>query len=132
MILDVLGAICLLSGTFICIVGGIGILRMPSFFARAHAASVPDTLGAGLALLGMIFFAISGSWADPSYQVYTWDLKALIVVKLVFIGAFIMISSPIAGHALAKAAYREGLGNDKSSDSSHNWKKEQAAQEGES
>ena len=132
MILDILGAICLLSGTLICIIGGIGLLRMPSFFARAHAASVPDTFGAGLALLGMILFALSGSWADPTYQAYTWDLKAIIVVKLAFIGAFILISSPIAGHALAKAAYREGLGHDKSSDPSHNWKNERSEQEGES
>ena len=41
-------------GAFFCLVGGIGLIRMPDFYTRMHAASVTETLGAGLILLGLI------------------------------------------------------------------------------
>ena len=46
--------IALLAGTFFCVVGGVGLLRMPDFWARTHAAGLTDTLGAGLILLGLM------------------------------------------------------------------------------
>ena len=105
--LDYIGGALLLSGTLICIIGGIGLLRMPDFFTRAHAASVPDTLGAGLALAGMMCLTIAGSWAggghDPGYL-------ALILFKLISIAVLILVTSPIAGHAVSKAAIERGLG----------------------
>ena len=33
------------------LVGGIGLIRMPDFYTRSHAASLTDTLGAALILL---------------------------------------------------------------------------------
>ena len=84
MVLNIIASIFLVTGTLICMVGGIGLLRMKSFFGRVHAASVPDTLGAGLCLLGMVLFTIA--WDDPTY---TWDMKGLIIFKLIFIGVFI-------------------------------------------
>jgi multisubunit Na+/H+ antiporter MnhG subunit len=46
-----------LGGGFFCLVGGIGLLRMPDFYTRMHAASVTETLGAGLMLLGLMLQA---------------------------------------------------------------------------
>ena len=109
IVFEIIGAICLFVGTIICIIGGIGLIRMKSFFGRVHAASVPDTLGAGLCLLGMVLFTVG--LEDP---MYTWDLKALIIVKLVSIGVFIFFTSPIAGHAVSKAAWNNGIGKDES------------------
>ena len=105
--LEIIGGICLFTGTVICIIGGVGLIRMRSFFGRVHAASVPDTLGAGLCLLGMVLFTIA--WPDPDY---TFKLKALIVIKLFSIGAFIFVTSPIAGHAVSKAAWNQGIGKE--------------------
>ena len=105
-ILEIIGSVFLLSGTLVCIIGGIGIVRFPNFFARIHAASVPDTLGAGLCLLGMVVLTCG---LTPE-QGYDAKLIALIIVKLVSIGVFIFVTSPISGHALAKSAYRDGLG----------------------
>ena len=105
-ILEIIGSVFLLSGTFVCIIGGIGIVRFPNFFARIHAASVPDTLGAGLCLLGMVVLTCG---LTPE-QGYDPKLIALIIVKLVSIGVFIFVTSPISGHALAKSAYRDGVG----------------------
>ena len=108
IVLQVLGSVCLILGTLICIVGAYGLLKFPNFFARVHAASIPDTLGAGLCLLGMIFF----SFTLTPEQGYDMKLILLIVVKLVFIGVFIFVTSPIAGHALTKAALKNGLAGD--------------------
>ena len=105
-ILEIIGSVFLLSGTLVCIIGGIGIVRLPNFFARIHAASVPDTLGAGLCLLGMVVLTC-GLTHEQGYDA---KLIALIIVKLISIGIFIFITSPISGHALAKSAYRDGVG----------------------
>ena len=105
-ILEIIGSFFLLSGTFVCIIGGIGIVRLPNFFARIHAASVPDTLGAGLCLLGMVILTCG---LTPE-QGYDAKLIALVIVKLISIGVFIFVTSPISGHALAKSAYRDGVG----------------------
>ena len=92
-VVDLLSALCLAAGAFFCLVGGIGLVRMPDFFTRVHAASVTETLGAGLLLLGLI-------------------LKAgltLVSVKLAIIGILIYFASPTASHALAKAALIAGI-----------------------
>ncbi len=69
------------------------MLRMPDLFTRMHAASVVDTLGAGLILFGLLLQA-------PSWQVGA--KLAVIMVLLVF-------TSPAATHALAKASMARGL-----------------------
>jgi multicomponent Na+:H+ antiporter subunit G len=58
-----------------------------------HAASVTDTLGAGLILLGLI---LQAGWT-------------LVAAKLVMIGLLIFFTSPAATHALARAALGRGL-----------------------
>ena len=104
MIISIVGGLCLILGTIICIIGGIGLLKFPNFFARVHAASIPDTLGAGLCLLGMIIL----SFTLQEQGDYTTKQILLICVKLAFIGIFIFITSPISGHALTKAAHKNG------------------------
>lgn len=93
MILDILSWLCLLLGGFLCVTGAIGIFRFPDFFSRMHAASVTDSLGSGLIILGLIL------------QTTEW----LVTVKLLFIVLFIFITSPTSSHALAKAALHSGL-----------------------
>jgi len=85
---DILSALCLAGGGFFCLVGGIGLLRMPDFYTRMHAGSVIETLGAGLILLGLMFQAG----------------LTLITVKLAMVGLLIFFASPTASHALARAA----------------------------
>lgn len=91
--LDALSWLCLLSGGFFCIVGAIGLLRMPDFYTRMHAASVVDTLGAGLILLGLMLQAGF----------------TLVTVKLLMVGILLFFTSPTATHALARAAMLRGL-----------------------
>ena len=68
-------------------------MRMPDFYTRMHAASVTDTLGAGLMLLGMMVQAG----------------LSLVTAKLVIVGLLIFFASPAATHALAKAAMTRGV-----------------------
>lgn len=91
-VLDALSWVCLVGGGFFCIVGAVGMLRMPDFFTRMHAASVIETLGAGLILLGLMLQAGF----------------TLVSVKLAMVGLLIFFASPAATHALARAAMHRG------------------------
>jgi multicomponent Na+:H+ antiporter subunit G len=86
--LDAISWVCLVGGGFFCIVGGIGLMRMPDFYTRMQAASLTETLGAGLILLGLLIQAG----------------LTLIGAKIVMVGLLIFFTSPTATHALAKAA----------------------------
>lgn len=91
--IDIASWVLLMAGGLFCIVGGIGLLRMPDFYTRVHAASVTDTLGASFILLGLI---LQAGWT-------------LVAVKIVIIGLLIFFTSPTATHALARAALGRGL-----------------------
>lgn len=91
--LNIASWILLLAGGLFCVVGSIGLLRLPDFYTRLHAASVTDTLGVGLILVGLI---LQAGWT-------------LVTVKLVIIGLLVFVTSPAATHALAKAALGHGL-----------------------
>jgi len=56
---DVLSWVFLAAGGAFCVIGASGLIRMPDFYTRAHAASVIETLGAGLVLLGLLIFFAS-------------------------------------------------------------------------
>lgn len=91
--LDALSWGLLAAGGAFCMVGALGMLRMPDFYTRVHAASVVDTLGAGLILAGLLLQAE--------------DL--LVAARLVFIGLLLFFISPTATHALARAALLRGV-----------------------
>lgn len=90
---DLLSWLLLVAGGIFCVIGAIGMLRMPDFFTRLHAASVIETLGAGLLITGMMLQAGF----------------TLITVKLLFIALLIFFTSPTATHALARAAIHRGI-----------------------
>lgn len=91
--LDIASWVLLVAGGLFSVVSGLGMLRMPDFYTRVHAASVNDTLGAGLILLGLLLQA-------------GWTLAA---AKLAIVGLLLFFTSPAAAHALAKAALGRGL-----------------------
>ena len=103
--IDVLGYFSwasLMGGALFCIIGAIGVLRFPDFYTRTHAASITDTMGAGLVILGLIFQAVAMMVAGTAGS---W----IILVKLIMVGLFILLTAPTSGHALVKAAYAHGL-----------------------
>ena len=54
LVLDIVSWALILAGSFFTVVGAIGLVRMPDVYTRMHAASVTDTLGAGLLLAGLM------------------------------------------------------------------------------
>ena len=86
--IDLLSWVSLVAGSFFLIIGTIGLIRLPDFFTRLHAASVVDTFGCILIMMGLMLQAGF----------------SLITVKLILIVIFILFTSPTAAHALAKAA----------------------------
>lgn len=93
LLLDVLSWVLLCAGSFFCITAGVGLLRMPDFYTRAHAASILDSMGAGLIILGLTLQA-------PNY---------LVAVKLLFTFFFLMITGLAAIHALAQSVNVAGV-----------------------
>jgi multicomponent Na+:H+ antiporter subunit G len=93
VLLDAASWALLLAGSGFCVVGSIGLIRMPDFFTRMHAASVTDTLGAGLMLLGLILQAG----------------LTLVAAKLAILALLILFTTPTATHALARAAFVRGV-----------------------
>lgn len=83
----------ILTGTFFVLAGAFGVIRMPDFFTRIHAAGMTDTMGAEFILIGLIIQA----------GISLLSLKLLLVAFLLF------VASPTATHAIANAAKISGL-----------------------
>lgn len=93
LIADIATGVLLAAGGFFVVTGGIGMLRLPDFYTRMHAAGITDTLGAELILFGLFLQAglsIAG-------------------FKLLAILFFLFFTSPTATHAVANAAWTAGL-----------------------
>jgi len=93
IVINISSGLCLFIGSFLCISGGIGILRFPDFYTRMHAVGVTDTLGAGMILIGLMM--------------HSTDF--LVLAKLVMILLLTLLISPTTSHVLAKAALHNGL-----------------------
>nr|WP_303647839.1 monovalent cation/H(+) antiporter subunit G [Haloarchaeobius sp. HME9146] len=77
---------------FFSLVAVVGFVRLPDVFARAHAASKSETLGAlsGLAAAAVVF----GPGAE--------------LVKLGLLALFLLVTGPTAAHAIVRAAALAG------------------------
>lgn len=85
---------CLLViGSALTVIGGIGLLRMPDFYSRCHAAGLTDSGGAGFILIGLML--------QSGFSLVTFKLLSVLV--------FVWLASPPSTHALARAAYARGL-----------------------
>lgn len=91
--IDIASWLLLIAGGVFVFIGGVGALRMPDFYTRMHAASLTDTLGTILILLGIILQAG----------------LSLAAIKLAAITVFLLLTCPTAAYALANAARLSGL-----------------------
>lgn len=91
--MELVGTLIAIAGGGFVLIGAIGLLRLPDFFTRLHAAGVIDTLGMVLVLVGLSVYA--ESWLD--------------LLKLAIIIIFILFTCPVSTHALARAALHGGL-----------------------
>ena len=90
---EILAWVLLGAGAVFSVIGGIGMLRLPDFYTRMHAAGVTDTMGAWLILAGLI--CLAGI--------------TLVSAKLGLILFFLFLTGPTATHALIKTAWYAGV-----------------------
>jgi multicomponent Na+:H+ antiporter subunit G len=86
----------LIIGALFSLAAAIGLLRFPDVYMRLHAAAKAGPVGAGLVLL-----AIAVSAFDLPIA-----LRALAGI------IFLLLTSPISAHLLARAAYLAGTAPD--------------------
>jgi multicomponent Na+:H+ antiporter subunit G len=87
---DVVAMACLLSGAFLCLTAGLGLLRFPDVLSRMHAGTKPQVLGVLLVMVGTAI-RLSG-WSA------TW--------MLLLVAAFQLITAPVSAHMISRVAYR--------------------------
>ncbi|HRF96432.1 MAG TPA: monovalent cation/H(+) antiporter subunit G [Aggregatilineales bacterium] len=88
---EILGIIAMCIGCFFYFAGVVGLTRFPDIYLRIQAASMTSTLGIAGLLIGAAFLS-----PDSALLIIAW-------------AAFMIMSSPVASHAIASAAYRSGV-----------------------
>ena len=92
MTFDLLAGLLVVAGVFFLCIGAIGFVRLPDAFCRMHVTGVIDTVGAPLVMLGAAV-----------------HLGAqLVSIKLLLATLFLIATSPLIGHLLARAALEGG------------------------
>lgn len=86
-----LGDALVILGVFIMSIGVYGMIRMPDTYTRLHAASKAVFLGV-ISLL-----AASVVTGDPA-----------IIFRAILIGVFLILTTPVSAHVIARAAYERG------------------------
>ena len=88
-----IAAVLLLLGSLLMLLSAIGLLRMPDLYNRLSAASKANSLGVIFLLAG---FAVVQP--DPS-----------VVSRAIATIVFVLVTVPVASHAIARAGYRDGV-----------------------
>ena len=91
--IDVIIAVFLLSGAAFMFLAALGILRLPDLPTRMHSSTKAGALGAMLIMAGVVV-----GFAE-------W----LAVARGAAIVLFIMLTTPIAAHAIGRAGYMVGV-----------------------
>ena len=73
--------------------GTIGLVRLPDVYNRVQAATKCVTLGTCMILFGVLVGAWGGAMGT----------------KAVLCAVFLLLTSPVAAHAIARGAYRSGV-----------------------
>ena len=86
---EILIAILWMAGSAFALLAAVGVLRMPDVFTRMQASTKASTLGLGCLLIGA--------------GVQLGDFGSFI--RVVSIGAFVLLTTPVAAHVIARASY---------------------------
>jgi multicomponent Na+:H+ antiporter subunit G len=79
-------------GAVVMLLGAVGLVRLPDVLARANAATKAATLGVGSVLAGSALLADNGVTG----------------LKLAVAALLLLVTSPVAGHLIGRAAHRAG------------------------
>ncbi len=87
---DVITGLLWMVGSAFAFLAALGVFRMPDVFTRMQASTKASTLGLGCLLIGA--------------ALQLADLAS--VIRVVSIGAFIFLTTPVSAHVIARASYR--------------------------
>jgi multicomponent Na+:H+ antiporter subunit G len=90
---DIVTAVLWLAGSAFALLAAVGLLRMPDVFTRMQASTKASTFGLGCLLIGAALQM--GDFAS--------------FVRLGSIGAFVLLTTPVSGHVIARASYFAGV-----------------------
>ena len=88
IVLDVVGAVLLLVGLLLMTIGLFGVLRLPDTYSQLHAQ--------GLATGPGVIAVLASSVATENAAIITFAVLAI---------AFVALTSPVSGHAIARSAH---------------------------
>jgi len=88
---EIIWAVFVVIGLAFQVLGALGLVRLPDVYNRLQAATKSITLGAMSISLGVGIF----------------DLALL--PKAILVAVFLLLTNPISSHAIARAAYRDGV-----------------------
>lgn len=88
---ELIVAVFALLGMGFSLVTALGLIRLPDVYTRAHAASKSATLGVMSILIGVIIYFVTEDGFFSS--------RVLLGIL------FVLITAPIGGHLIARAAY---------------------------
>ena len=91
--IDLTGYILIAIGVLFDIFGCIGLVRFPDVYNRLQASTKCVTLGTCMILIGLFFIMGIGSAG----------------IKALLCAAFVLLTSPVGAHALARAAHLAGI-----------------------
>ena len=86
---DILTAAVWLAGSAFALLAAVGVLRMPDMFTRMQASTKASTLGLACLLIGSAL-----QMADFAS-----------FIRAASIGGFVLLTTPVSGHVIARAAY---------------------------
>jgi multicomponent Na+:H+ antiporter subunit G len=89
-LLDVLGAVCVMLGAFLCLAAALGLARFPDVLSRMHAATKPQTLGLIIVVTGV------------ELSLRSWAAFGTVVL----IAALQFLTAPVAAHLVSRTVYR--------------------------
>lgn len=89
---NILVGLLIIIGALFTLFASLGVLRFPDLYTRMHAASKAGVFGSGLILIGLALHA-----DDVAIS-----LRAILAIL------FLILTTPISAHLLAKAAYAVG------------------------
>lgn len=92
----VAGGSLIIVGLFVVFSGIIGMFRFPNFYTKIHGAGMIDACGIPLCLVGLACLQ-----EDKSSS-----------IKLLLASVFILLLSPVATHALARASLSKSIDDD--------------------
>lgn len=87
MIKEIIIGVLMLSGSFLCLIASLGLVRFSDFLSRMHSSSIAGSFG-------VVLLLITVAVKSGDFSVY---------IKVVLTVSFLYITIPVSAHLLARA-----------------------------